>query len=195
MEKTIFSLVSVAVENLARATFGSIQYYTTESRLTKADKAVIGASVVEKLTTLNGIQICYSYGSAVNRHIESVVGDSNEYQVEAPKGMHWVKYPIVLESNKEQGKYYLRTYLTKNTKSDKVWFVDGKQATAEQVKVIESILASKPTYGCAKQERAGLAEENQVKPQSTAFENIISLHAFGEVFNGTKVAPQVEKAA
>ena len=196
MEKSLFSLVSVEVANLAKASFGSLVYFTKESKLTKGDKATIGCSIVEKLTTLKNVQLCYSYGSAVNRHIDTLVGkDAPDYQVQAPSGMHWVKYPLVLESNKEQGKYYLRAYLAKNTESDKVWFVDGKQATAEQAKAIDQILANKPTYGCAKQAASGLDEQDQVKPIAIAFENIVELHAFGDMFKGNKVAPQVEKAA
>lgn len=185
MEKSLFSLLSVNVNELPKASFAQITYYTNESKLTKADKAIIGCSVVEKRTSLNNVQLCYSFESAVNRHIDAIVGKSaDDYKASAPKGMHWVKYPLILESDKEQGKYYLRMYLCKNTKSEKTYFCDGKEATQEQLAKITEILAAKPKYGSAKQAAAGLSEEEQVKPQATAFENIIELHAFGDTYKG-----------
>lgn len=173
----------VAIETIAPASFGSVSYKTT-CRLTKADLAQVGANVVEKIATLDNIQLAYNYESAVNRRIDRVVGkDTEDYQAEKPKGKHWVKFPLVLASDKDETTLYLRTYRAKNTTTrEKIYYCDGVPATPEQVATIEQILAAKPKYGCTKQQAAGLENKDEVKVLDITLSNIIELRAFGEIW-------------
>ena len=183
--KTLNELANLA--NISAATFGSVTYLTIE-RLTKSELAQVGACVVEKLCVMDNIQLAYDYESAVNRHIDKVVGkDTPDYQAEKPRGKFWVNYPLILGADKDPNTLYLRTYIAKNTKTQKQYFCDGVPATDEQVAKIREILAAKPKKVCQKQADAGLeSEREQVTLRDITLANIIELRAFGEVWKGTK---------
>ena len=185
--KTISELATINPATINPATFGSVTYLTKE-KFNKSELAQVGACVLEKMVVLDNCQLAYNYASAVNRHIDAVVGkDTDDYQAEKPRGKFWVNYPLILGADKNPETLYLRVYLAKNTKAKNVYFCDGQPATDEQIAKIKEIKASKPKTLCKKQADAGLEnEDEQVIPRDITLANIIELRAFGEIWSGYK---------
>lgn len=80
----------------------------------------------------------------------------------------------VIEYN---GKYYVRCYIKHDLIPDVRYFVNGKEATAEQISDIKAFTADKS--GSAKQTNEGLAEDKQVIPNNIDFDKIITIEVDG----------------
>ena len=80
----------------------------------------------------------------------------------------------VIEYN---GKYYVRCYINSANKSEVRYFVDGKDATEQQIKDIKDFTPNK--VGSAKQANEGLSEDKQVIPNNVDFDKIITIEVDG----------------
>ena len=80
----------------------------------------------------------------------------------------------VIEYN---GKYYVRCYINRANKSEVRYFVDGKDATEQQIKDIKDFTPNK--VGSAKQANEGLSEDKQVIPNNVDFDKIITIEVDG----------------
>lgn len=74
-----------------------------------------------------------NYSTAVENKAEKITGERVTFEAEKPKGMHFVKLPngefsrIILESDKEPGKYYARLTFSSNDKPYSVYLANGKE--------------------------------------------------------------------
>lgn len=100
-------------------------------------------------------------GREYSKSVENRSDTEEKYEVETPKGKAWVQYPYLLKSDKDESKLYLRVFENKNTKRVTTYFVNGKEATPEEVEIIKAHLPEKK-YDCKKQIEFGVAEDNQV---------------------------------
>lgn len=131
---------------------------------------------VEKETTYSNITFQRDYQSAV----ENRADNKEPYNVEKPKGMTWVEglEGIILVSDKDPNKFYLRIAENKNTTRKTTYFIGDRQATESELEIIKENLPTK-SHICKKQIEYGVSEENLVIVKSIALENIKSIK-FGD---------------
>ena len=110
------------------------------------------------------------------KSVENRSDNDAPYAVEKPNGKHWVEgcEGVLLESDKEEGKYYLRMSENANTKRESVYYVDGRLATDEEVEIIKAHLP-KPSTICKKQIEYGVDPEHQVIVKDITLANIINI--------------------
>lgn len=126
---------------------------------------------VTAINVITGVQFGIDYEKVCNARSEE------EYKAEKPNSMEWEQFPFILQSTKDSEVKYLRYYLTKNTKTTTTYYVDGEEATAEQLEIIkEWKYAPRKTHLCKKQTEHGIADENQLHPRNPLAENILALH-------------------
>ena len=173
------------IRNVRKGTFAMISYHSTE----KLPKYLGFSGEVTKVT--NGvIQLNYSYESAVNNHIEKNGGERTFEAQSLPWG-HWFIDNLVIEHN---GKLYLRAYVQGGSNGLKTqYFVDGKEATEEQVQTITEYKNKR--NGSNAQAQHGLEEGQQVKPFNVAVENIIALTCGECKYNKLEAVKQAQAEA
>lgn len=125
-----------------------------------------------KITRYTNITFQRNYANACTNRAEN----NTPYIAEKPRGRSWVDglEGILLVSDNDPNKFYLRISENKNTKRHTEYFVDGKQATDEQIAVIKEFSPSK-SYSCKKQLEHGIAEEDVVVVKDVLLENIVSI--------------------
>ena len=118
-----------------------------------------------------------NYTDEVNKELKSNGAEAN-YQAGE---VSWAEtiVPNKVIKHKGTGKYYIKIFRSSIANHPVVertveYFVDGEPATDEQMRIIEEFEV-KTDGNVKKQETAGLSNENQVKMQTIAFDNIISI--------------------
>lgn len=131
-----------------------------------------------KTTRYTNLSFQRNYANACTNRAED---NSTPYIAEKPKGRSWVEglEGILLVSDTDPNKFYLRVSENKNTTRQTTYFVDGNEATAEEVAIIKEFLPTKKTYVCQKQIENGIAEDNQVIVKDFCVDNIVSIQ-FGK---------------
>ena len=168
----------VTVAQLFKGQFGiTLTSITDEHRLQKRALAdALGKKVeVKKLTEAVNPMFGWDYQRVVTNRISKEGGDPNAFTTQAPFGKKWVPnlYGIMLESEKEPGKFYVRSYQTKATKYRSCYLVDGTLATPAEDAAIRSCL--RDVSHSQKQGLAGLDEDNEVMPRDYSLCNIYGL--------------------
>jgi hypothetical protein len=115
------------------------------------------------------VQLNYSYGNAVNNRREKE-GMDRSFE---PEPLRWGEWLVPNKIITHKGKLYLRYYLIPGQYLDDEYFVDGRPATDDELKIINEWKASKKQS--SRQE-----QENKVKLANVTFENIVSLKC-GEI--------------
>ena len=118
-----------------------------------------------------------NYAKEVNKELKRQGKEAN-YEA---KNIPW-KDTVVQDKvyrHKENGTLYLQVFMmflpnTPIVERTTEYFVDGEPATDEEMRIIDEFEVSN-TSGVKKQELAGLTNENQVKPNTIKFDNIISI--------------------
>lgn len=161
------STLMTMVMNLIGCVFAHI---TTET-IVKIPKKYGISGVVTKVVS-KVVQLNYSYENAVNNRLEREGKDRDFEAQKLPWGEWFVANKIIAH----KGKFYLRYYDYNNNVLNKVYFVDGRPATADELATIKEYekASNKPSN------TQGLSEEHEVKPLVVAEENIISLKC-GEI--------------
>jgi len=151
------------VQKINKASFASIEY-DGEEKLPK----YLGLGKVTK-HAIGNVQMRYDYGNAVNNRLEK---EGLERTFE-PQPLRWGKWfmPNLLIVNDTDS--YLRYYLVKGSEIHTQYFVDGREATAEEDAIIRAYKAGK-NKGSKTQSDAGL-EGNQVIPCTINTKNVLSL--------------------
>lgn len=133
-------------------------------------------------------QLNYSYENAVNNRLEKQ-GDEKSFIAQSLPWGQWVEG----QENKlieHKGSLYLRYYEVANANRSRVWFVNGRHATAEEFQKIIQYLNSKKTDS-NRQAEVGLVE-NQVKPKVVKLENVLRLAVNGCEWDRLATAPDAE---
>jgi hypothetical protein len=169
--KTLFEIVS----EIKGAKIASIRY-VSEVKVPK-NRGLVG--VVEKDVQMQ-VQLNWGYENVVNNRLEKQ-GDERVFKAQSLRWGAWFEGQV----NKiilHKGELYLRAYtMNSNTKKVVSYFVDGVAATAEQIAIIKEYEQSKNKVS-ATQSESGLTE-NQVRPMSIKFTNILELRVNGVVYD------------
>jgi hypothetical protein len=131
----------------------------------------VGLGVVTKRFE-GEIQLNYFYQNAVNNHIEKQGGTPTFISSALPYGEWELTNKVILTKNGRQMRYYS----VKGPKPKVEYFVNGIEATADQIEIIKAHQTSKHSK---RQAEIGLTE-NQVFAQNVKFENVIELKANGQ---------------
>ena len=100
-------------------------------------------------------------GREYTNSVENRSDNEENYEVEKPKGKSWLEYPYLLKSDRDETKLFLRVFENANTKRKTTYFVNGREATPDEVAIIKAHLPKK-NYDCKKQLDYGVAEDKQV---------------------------------
>lgn len=124
---------------------------------------------VTKITRYGNVTIGRRYISSVENRSDNPL----PYEVEKPSGRHYQDgcYPYLQTSDKDENQHYLVFYTNKNSVIETTYFVDGREATEEQIALIKA-LTPKKDYGCKKQSDYGVADEDIVKQFAPKVENV-----------------------
>ena len=127
---------------------------------------------VTKVTHYGNVTFQREYAKSVENRSDN----DTPYAVEKPNGKHWVEgcEGILLASDKEEGKFYLRMSENANTKRESIYYVDGRPATDEEVEIIKAHLPNPSTY-CKKQVEHGVNPEHQVIVKDITLDNILNI--------------------
>lgn len=141
----------------------------------KVGRKSVATREIIKITRYVNVTIGRSYEKSVENRSEN----ETSYEVEKPKGRHYAKgaYPYISTSDKDDKQHYLSVFLNKNTVTKSVYFVDGRLATEEEIKLIKEFtpLPSIPK----KQLEYGVSEDNIVKTFAPKLDNVLKV-AFGK---------------
>lgn len=165
MENSVKMFVNNEIKN---GTFGVVITTETEPRMRKTNNPYFGR--VRKVTRLTNVAIGYGYENVVNAHLDRE-GKTADFEADKPKGKHWVTYPTILASDKDESIEYLRTTMRKNTTTRSVFTLDGNviedpTIVAEIKSFIQS--SSKPT-------NQGVEDGNEVIVRDYKLEGILSI--------------------
>lgn len=133
-------------------------------------------------------QLNYSYENAVNNRLAKQ-GDEKNFVAQSLPWGQWVEG----QENKlieHKGSLYLRYYDVANADRGRIWFVNGRYATAEEFQKIMDYLKSKKTDS-NRQTEVGLVE-NQVKPKVVKLVNVLRLAVNGCEWDRLATAPDAE---
>jgi hypothetical protein len=112
------------------------------------------------------VQLNYNYERAVNNRLQKEGKEPNFTAQSLPWGEWLLPNKIIVH----KGSAYLRMYDFKGGVKSKSYYIDGKLATAEEIKVIKEFEESKNKPSNTQQ---GL--ENEVKPTVVNLDSLISL--------------------
>lgn len=158
-------ILSVVV-NAKVATFASV-VATTEVKIPKK----WGFTDVVTCKTEKGIQLNYSYESAVNRH-RKAEDKATDFVAESLPWGEWLIPNLVIT---HKGKHYLRVYDYAHNVKSKTYYVGGREATEAEVAIITAWQKSKKHTS-----RQGV--DNEVKPSVIEFGNIQYLACGGQKY-------------
>ena len=133
---------------------------------------------VSKVTTFKNVTLQRNYVNSCENRSDNML----PYNAEKPNGKSWVSDAegILLVSDTDDTKFYLRLSQNKNTVIETTYYIGEREATAEEVAIIKEFSPQK-NYVCKKQLEYGISEENQVLVRDFTLTNIVSIK-FGEKF-------------
>jgi hypothetical protein len=140
----------------------------------KEGRKWVPVNVVEKQ---NVITYLYGGGTYEERVNEALKADGSTNTFES-RELPWGEWFIMNKIIKYGANFYVRCYLDINNTGTKEYFVDGKPATAEQLKLIDEWEIKDKDYS-ERQLTEGLTPDKQVYPQSVKFENIVTIEVDG----------------
>ena len=171
--------VIIKIANTHRNCFGLTVVAATEPKMLvkKLDEKFGRRPAITKLGEYVNYGLCAEYEKTVNRHRVEDGLDGN-FVAHAPSGRHWDTYPVLLVSNTDPDKFYLRTNVKPAvSRTRSVFLIDGNLATPEETALIKECLpVRKPGPVCPGQ---GLSSDREVHDADFAFENIIGLFGWG----------------
>lgn len=116
-----------------------------------------------------------NYTDEVNNKLKAAGAEGNYRAGEVSWADTVVPNKVI--KHKGTGKYYIKIFFSPNTGGSErtvEYLVNGQPATDEQMDIIRQF-EIKTDGNVKKQETAGLSNDNQVKIQTVAFDNIISV--------------------
>jgi hypothetical protein len=169
------SVVKTLSDNLKKGASVQVVSYkeTKMNKGTKNNRNPFLGRVFER-TTIGGWAVGTNYSNACQNAADR---SGSEETFEAKKSWH-VYYNDFFETDKATGmKFYLQLQKSAKTgcKTEKVYFVDGVEATEEQVSAIEAWLPSSEKKQSSSQVEAGIDAEHERNYILVALANIESI--------------------
>lgn len=170
---------SFGVTLLYEGTPSNLKKGTANNRTTAAEMFYDAAKkewALTKRTIYKNVTFQRSYEHSVENRADNPL----PYVVEKPSGMTWVEGAegILLRSDTDPTKFYLRISENKNTKYETTYYHNGTEVSAEGLAAIRE--ATPPKKICPKQAAYGVSEENAVNVKSINLNNIIAIK-YGEM--------------
>lgn len=168
------------MKNVKGCQFVSIKYLTNREAL---NKKLVGGKKnpyygrVACLTSITSTQVGANYQNAVNNRLKGD-GQGEGFVAESLPWGEWIR-PNYLIGHK--GETYVRLYLTKSSKTEKKYYIDGRLATEDESKAIANEIREHSVS--VRQSEVGICEENQVKPININVKNINSIVMNGNAYN------------
>jgi len=136
-----------------------------------------------------GLQYGYSYTNAVNNHANSEDFKSGKL----PWG-EWVE-GLVNKVILHKGAYYIRFYEVHNKSVGKSlgYLVNGREATAEEIEIINQWRVVEKRYTPNTQKEMGLTEEDDVRPLPICVDRLIVVDGGGCTIVNKSIAEVVNK--
>ena len=138
-------------------------------------------SVITKVSEISNVTFEKDYQSAVRNRIAKnlakqgtpIKKDDVEFIADSMSGMTWAEgwENILAQGIKNPDQYYLRVAMNANSKTDVTYLINGRKATDEERKIIESDLRPH-NNDYSKQHEAGVAVGDEVKVFVTKIQNI-----------------------
>ena len=184
--KNFNSVIAEQAKNAKGCQFISMRYVSSPA-LNKAQKlavSVLGGftEIVEITKEVFGqFQFNMSYENAVNNRGEKEQGEKIDFVAAPLKWGQWVE-GAVNKLIEHKGELYLRYYELKNGKVESTYYVGGKLATDEQVKLIKEFTEKGEVKS---QAEAGLTE-NQVIARTVKLDNIKEITISGVNYRRSK---------
>lgn len=167
----------LAVKN---CTFVGIVYNSDISKKMLKTGNPFRTNVVTAIVKMQ-VQFYYSYERAVNNHLKKLGLEP----IFKAKKLPWGEWSVQNKIITHKGETYVRLYEFDGGKCTKQYFIDGKPATADEVKIILSFIP--PKKEPKTQLEAGLESFN-VHPFAPNIKNIIS-------WNGRTIEVENQKVA
>lgn len=168
MNAKIFTIVV----NANKGSFASLK---TLTKVNIPQKLGLGKNVIKY--TEKVVQIGANYQSAVNRHYDNEGIDGTFTAEKLP----WGEWLVVDKVISHKGKTYYRFYDIDGGVKVQTYFVDGIQATQEQIEVIKA-------YQSAKGKSSRQECEKKVRPTNVEESNILYLSCGGTYVSEVEVA-------
>lgn len=180
------------IRSIRANSLGAVVVAKSEPKLAKGTKKNPSASRVRfydeerkewnvvKVTTYGNVTFQRDYTASCENRSDN----TEEYQTEKSKGKSHVEgcEGILLQSDKDAEKFYLRFSENANTTRKSVYFVNGRPATAEELEIIKGDLQVR-SYVCPKQVAYGIDAEHQVMVKDIAVTNLIVIKCGAKVLN------------
>lgn len=159
-----------AVSKMNKGTFGIEIVTETEPTMRKTNNPFLGR--VKKITTYTNAILGVDYQNCVNNRLERNGCEAN-YIADAPKGKkHYNAF--FYQSLTDEGTFYLKIGMYKNTKTASRFVIDGHDATSEEVALLQTFIPAKNTT-CQKQADAGLDTSEQYSIVTPKANNVLSV--------------------
>lgn len=159
-----------AVSRMNKGTFGVEIVTETEPAMRKTNNPFVNR--VKKITTYTNAILGVDYQNCVNNRLERNGYEAN-YIADAPKGKkHYNAF--FYQSLADEGTFYLKIGMYKNTTAKSRYVIDGHNATANELETLKTFLQTKPTT-CQKQADAGLDTSEQYSIVTPKASNVLSV--------------------
>ena len=182
MEKKVLDFCQ---KSLIRGHFGFVVVLGTtpamnkKDRLTKQPNPYLGR--VEKRTTYSNVLLGSDYSTIVESRARMTADnpkDVGAYDAEKSRFGAWIDPEKGKFLRQKNGQTYLQFLYRRNTTNKPIWFIDGREATQQEIADIKRFLtASNPT--CKKQIEFGVDADNVVHVRCPKLESV-RLISWGE---------------
>lgn len=178
------------MKNYNKGTFGTCVETFTTPEMNKGGRGGIAPNPlynrVEKHTIYTNVRLGVSYENVIKAKMERAGEDPANWQSQASNvGKFYNEY--LLQSRKDENQFYLKIGLFPNTKTESTYFVDGIQATKEQLEIIKAYTPAKSKP--AKQIEAGIPEDEVYIIVSPKLDNVAKIqHGERVLYNRMELA-------
>lgn len=158
------------ISKMNKGTFGVEIVTETEPAMRKTNNPFINR--VKKITTYTNAILGVDYQNCVNNRLERNGCEAN-YIADAPKGKKYYN-AFFYQSLTDEGTFYLKIGMYKNTTAKSRYVIDGHDATDNELETLKTFLQTKSTT-CQKQADAGLDTSEQYAIVTPKASNVVSV--------------------
>ena len=164
----LVTLIQSAIKTLIKGQFGIflVVKSSCDKKLKKSGSHYLGR--IEKVTMLSNAKVGASYKGMVQAKADE------KFTPQPLKGMHWVLYPFIKESDKS-GKQYLCVNYRKcdaRTAFKSYYLLDGKLATKEQIDEFKAYFYAEKKEQPQTQVAVGVSEEEMTSVVNYCIDDI-----------------------
>lgn len=168
-EMVVMESVQNFCDVVRKGTLGINIVSVTIPKMRKTNNPFYGR--VHKAKLMTNVGLGYNYKK--NREDEQKAnGEEVGFTPKKPSGLHWVNFPFILQSDKDETKFYLRVNHRNKMKSKSIYLLDGKPCDAATLReIMQFISVSAPNTN------------TNVKPFNITIDNIMAISQGNKVFN------------